>query len=297
MKTISTYGKINFQEIMELDFINNGPEKYDCYEDIFCSLAHKVFDYLKIDTDYLIDVSIVDNKTIHKINKEYRNVDRPTDVISFAFFDDVNEKSLPGVPSSLGEIIISFEKAEEQAVQYDHSAKREFSFLFVHGMLHLLGYDHMNEEDEKEMFSLQEKILGERVTMENEKLVELAIDARKRSYSPYSHFAVGAALLTKSGKTYIGANIENSSYPLCMCAERNAIYGAYLDDVKKEEIVALAIAADTDGPCSPCGACRQVISELLPKNAKILMANLKNEIKETTTAELLPFAFSEDDLK
>ena len=145
---------------MELDFINNGPEKYDCYEDIFCSLAHKVFDYLKIDTDYLIDVSIVDNKTIHKINKEYRNVDRPTDVISFAFFDDVNEKSLPGVPSSLGEIIISFEKAEEQAVQYDHSAKREFSFLFVHGMLHLLGYDHMNEEDEKEMFSLQEKILG-----------------------------------------------------------------------------------------------------------------------------------------
>lgn len=294
---ISTYGRINFQEIMELDFINNGPIKYDCYEGIFCSLAHKVFDYLKIDTDYLVDVSIVDNKTIHKINKEYRNVDRPTDVISFAFFDDVNEKSLPGVPSSLGEIIISFEKAEEQAVQYDHSAKREFSFLFVHGMLHLLGYDHMNEEDEKEMFSLQEKILGERVTMENEKLVELAIDARKRSYSPYSHFAVGAALLTKSGKTYIGANIENSSYPLCMCAERNAIYGAYLDGVKKEEIVALAIAADTDGPCSPCGACRQVISELLPKNAKILMANLKNEIKEITTAELLPFAFSEDDLK
>ena len=122
-------------------------------------------------------------------------------------------------------------------------------------------------------------------------------DARNRSYSPYSHFAVGAAFLTISGKSYIGANIENSSYPLCMCAERNAIYGAYLDGVKKEEIVALAIAADTDTPCSPCCACRQVISELLPKNAKILMANLKNEIKETTIAELLPFAFSEDDLK
>ena len=157
---ISTYGRINFQEIMELDFINNGPIKYDCYEGIFCSLAHKVFDYLKIDTDYLVDVSIVDNKTIHKINKEYRNVDRPTDVISFAFFDDVNEKSLPGVPSSLGEIIISFEKAEEQAVQYNHSVKREFSFLFVHGMLHLLGYDHMEDEEKKRMRKREEEILG-----------------------------------------------------------------------------------------------------------------------------------------
>ena len=72
MKTISTYGKINFQEIMELDFINNGPKKYDCYEDIFCSLAHKVFDYLKIDTDYLIDVSIVDNQQVLEQRIVYR---------------------------------------------------------------------------------------------------------------------------------------------------------------------------------------------------------------------------------
>lgn len=133
--------------------------------------------------------------------------------------------------------------------------------------------------------------------MDKVELVNEAIKARELSYSPYSHFAVGAALITKSGEVFIGANIENSSYPLCMCAERNAIYNAYLHGVKKDDIVALAVVGDTDGPCSPCGACRQVISELLPSNAKIYMANLKGTIKETSPKGLLPFAFSEDDLK
>ena len=82
-----------------------------------------------------------------------------------------------------------------------------------------------------------------------------------------------------------------------MCAERNALYHAMMEGKKKEDLVALALAADTDGPCSPCGACRQVISELLPKEAKIYMGNLKGAIQETNISELLPFAFSEDDLK
>ena len=273
------------------EIIDNGLyEDYDYLYDVLdAALKHE-----KV-KNAIFSVVFMEDEEIHKMNKEYRGVDRVTDVISFAFED--NNDLVYNDIRMLGDIFICIPQMKRQASEYGHSEKRELAFLAVHGILHLLGYDHMNEEDEKEMFSLQEKILGERLTMENEKLVELAIDARKRSYSPYSHFAVGAALLTKSGKTYIGANIENSSYPLCMCAERNAIYGAYLDGVKKEEIVALAIAADTDTPCSPCGACRQVISELLPKNAKILMANLKNEIKETTIAELLPFAFSEDDLK
>ena len=133
--------------------------------------------------------------------------------------------------------------------------------------------------------------------MEAKELVQKAVEARKLSYSPYSHFAVGAALLCKDGTVYLGANVENSAYPLCMCGERNAIYHAMMEGRKKEEFVALALAADTDGPCSPCGACRQVISELLPKEAKVYMANLKGTIQETTISELLPFAFSEDDLK
>ena len=133
--------------------------------------------------------------------------------------------------------------------------------------------------------------------MNKEELVLKAKEARKLSYSPYSHFAVGAAILTKDGKVFLGANIENSSYPLCMCAERNAIYNAYLNGYKKEDISALALIADTEEPCSPCGACRQVISELLKEDAPIYMANMKGEIKETNAKELLPFAFSGDDLQ
>ena len=133
--------------------------------------------------------------------------------------------------------------------------------------------------------------------MKPNELIEKAKEARKLSYSPYSHFAVGAALLCKDGRVFIGTNVENSSYPLCMCAERNALYNAMMNGVKKDDMVALALIADTDEPCSPCGACRQVISELFPKQAPIYMANLKGDVQETTIDELLPFAFSEDALK
>ncbi len=133
--------------------------------------------------------------------------------------------------------------------------------------------------------------------MDKKELISKAIEARNLSYSPYSHFAVGAAVLTKDGKVFQGANIENSAYPLCMCAERNALYNAMMHGYSKKDFVMLALSADTDGPCSPCGACRQVISELFPKDAPILMTNLKGALQETTISELLPFAFSEDDLK
>ena len=127
--------------------------------------------------------------------------------------------------------------------------------------------------------------------MDKEKLIEMAIEARKLSYSPYSRFKVGAALLTKDNKVYKGTNIENSSYGLSMCAERNAIYNAYCNGIKKEDIVAIAIVGDTDGPC-----CRQVMSELLPSDAKIFLGNLKGNILETNNKELLPFAFNKEDL-
>ena len=145
---------------MVIDFLNQGPASYDCYEDLFNEYYVKIFAELDLKGEYITDVTIVNNKTIHKINREFRNVDRPTDVISFAFLDDKKEKELKGGPINLGQIIISFEKAEEQAKEYEHSLKREMVFLFVHGMLHLLGYDHMNEEDEKKMFELQNKFLG-----------------------------------------------------------------------------------------------------------------------------------------
>ena len=133
--------------------------------------------------------------------------------------------------------------------------------------------------------------------MRDEELIQQAIEARKLSYSPYSNFKVGAALLCKDGKVFVGANVENSSYPLCMCAERNALYNAMMNGYKKSDFLALAIAADTDTPCSPCGACRQVISELFPRDGEILLTNLKGDSYKTNIDELLPLAFSGDDLK
>ena len=133
--------------------------------------------------------------------------------------------------------------------------------------------------------------------MDRNELISKAKEARKLSYSPYSHFAVGAAVLTKDGKVFLGANIENSSYPLCMCAERNALYNAMMDGYQKDDFVALALIADTDEPCSPCGACRQVISELFPADAPIYMAALNGKEKATTVKDLIPFAFSKKDLQ
>ena len=133
--------------------------------------------------------------------------------------------------------------------------------------------------------------------MAKEQLLLKAKEARKLSYSPYSHFAVGAAVETKDGKIFVGANVENSSYPLCMCAERNALYNAFMHGYRREDLIGLALCADTEGPCSPCGACRQVISELFPSDAPIYMSNVKGDVQETNAVELLPFAFSSEDLK
>lgn len=107
----------------------------------------------------IFNVIIVDNNYIHQLNKEYRGVDRPTDVISFALEDNGSMETEFG--RVLGDIYISIDKAREQAKEYGHSLKRELSFLSIHGFLHLLGYDHMNPEEEKEMFEIQELILNE----------------------------------------------------------------------------------------------------------------------------------------
>ena len=110
------------------------------------------------DTELEFSVIIVDNKRIHEINKEYRGIDRPTDVISFALED--NEEIEFDHYRVLGDIYISIDKVREQAKEYGHSEKRELAFLTVHGFLHLLGYDHMKPEEEKIMFGKQEEILN-----------------------------------------------------------------------------------------------------------------------------------------
>lgn len=105
----------------------------------------------------MFNVIIVDNNTIHKINKEYRSIDKETDVITFALEDD-KQIDVPNL-RVLGDVYISYDKAVSQAKEYGHSIKREICFLGVHGLLHLLGYDHMNKQEEDEMFNLQKELL------------------------------------------------------------------------------------------------------------------------------------------
>ena len=112
---------------------------------------------LKIE-EAIFNIILVDTTEIHKLNKEYRNVDRPTDVISFALEDNSTFKN--PVARMLGDIYICIPIAYEQAKNYNHSRIREICFLATHGILHLLGYDHMKEEDEKVMFHLQEELLS-----------------------------------------------------------------------------------------------------------------------------------------
>ena len=118
----------------------------------------------------------------------------------------------------------------------------------------------------------------------------------KDSQPPPSVCKGGAFLIANNSQIYTVCNIENASYPLSMCAERNALFNAYCHGINQEDIEALAIVADTVLPVSPCGACRQVMAELLPRNTIIYLANLKGEIKECSIDELLPYSFSGDDL-
>lgn len=118
-----------------------------------------------------VDLTFVDNKRIHELNREYRGIDRPTDVLSFALNEsgedepeivyEVNEDEQDGIPDMLGDIIISVTRAKEQAEEYGHSLERELGFLFVHGFLHLLGYDHQDEASEAEMMGKQEQVLSQ----------------------------------------------------------------------------------------------------------------------------------------
>jgi len=127
------------------------------------------------------------------------------------------------------------------------------------------------------------------------KNLEQALIARSRAYTPYSNFKVGAAILLKDGSYVLGANVENASFGLSNCAERSALFSLYSQGYKKEDIVSMTVVANDHGPVSPCGACRQVMHELMPKNAKVILANTQGEIKEMTTDGLLPYAFVLDE--
>lgn len=128
-----------------------------------------------------------------------------------------------------------------------------------------------------------------------ERLIEAAKQARQQAYAPYSRFQVGAALLTEEGTVFTGCNVENASFGLTNCAERTALFKAVSEGARR--FVGIAVVADTEGPVSPCGACRQVLLELCPPDMKVWLANLKGDVAETTVGALLPGAFGKGDLQ
>ena len=122
----------------------------------------------------------------------------------------------------------------------------------------------------------------------DKELLNAALEARLKAYAPYSKFLVGAAVRAEGGKIYTGCNIENASYGLTVCAERNALFAAV--GAGERKFTALCVVGDTEAPISPCGACRQVMAEF--KVPCIILANLKGDVKEYTLEELLPLGFS-----
>lgn len=136
--------------------------------------------------------------------------------------------------------------------------------------------------------------------MENqirETLFNLSTKAYKNAYTPYSNFNVGAALVTNDQKAFVGTNIENAAYGSSMCAERVCIYSAYANGIKKDDIAGFALIANSVEPSMPCGACLQVLNELLNHDTTIYVFNLNGDCIETNIATLLPYPFDEDDLR
>lgn len=147
--------------MINYEFINQSKElSWKNYKSYINMIIQRTIKTLKIEKEYNFSIIMVNPEVIHQINKDYRNIDKETDVISFASQDDLSvlnmEESL-----ELGDIFINVQAIRDQAKDYGHSLKREFCFLVTHGLLHLLGYDHLNQSDEKIMFDLQEEILNE----------------------------------------------------------------------------------------------------------------------------------------
>lgn len=255
-------------------------------------------------------VCLCDDHYIADINRQYRGIDKATDVLSFPSvcypkgktagessallrqeYDDENGSCF------LGDIFISVPHISSQASEYGHSEMREAVYLLVHGICHLMGYDHIESDDKEKMRKMEEKILSAASVarghdlMDDQALLHMAREAMKRSYSPYSSYPVGAALHSTDGRVFLGCNIENASFGLTNCAERTAVFKAVSEGALSFDV--LAIAARTKA--WPCGACRQVLNEFAP-DLRILIT-WDDHVEEKRLNELLPESFGPNSMK
>lgn len=258
---------------------------------------------------YQVGLILTDNAAIAEINREQRGIDRPTDVLSFPStgFPGGTARDNPGRLRReldaqtrcmhLGDIIISLPRAQEQAVEYGHSLVREMVFLFVHGTLHLMGYDHETDTDRAHMRAMEETIMektgiSRELTDADFELIEGAREAMRKAYAPYSKYKVGACLRAADGRMFKGCNVENASFGLSLCAERNAMTTGVTEGM--EGVEAIAIAAEGSMPY-PCGACRQFLREFA-KDARVLMVS-GDRIEVSSLQALLPDSFGPESIE
>lgn len=260
-----------------------------------------------------VHVVLTDDDDIQKVNAEYRGINRSTDVLSFPTVNYPQGKTAGQCEKRLraeydpelgacmiGDILISYEHAQAQAEEYGHSVRRELCYLFAHGLFHLMGYDHMEENEKKEMRLMEEKALQmagisreeNASPVSDEELLKLARMAMQNSYSPYSHYAVGAALLCENGRVYLGCNIENASFGITNCAERTALFKAVSEG--EREFSAIAISSNGAAPY-PCGACRQALNEFAPA-MRVMVIDGEGNVGKTTLPQLLPHGFGPKDV-
>lgn len=257
-------------------------------------------------------VRIVSDQAIHALNRETRGVDRPTDVLSFPTVNYrhgtardnaalIRREYDPDAGACcLGDIVISLDRAREQAREYGHALARELGYLTAHAMLHLCGYDHMTDDDKRVMRAMEDKIMEdlslrrEGGEVSDEALFRRALDMLDMAYAPYSRFHVGAAILADDGRVFTGCNIENASFGATICAERVAAVKAVSEGATR--FAAIAIAAE-DEPAWPCGICRQFLREFGADMRVLVGARRTGAFEESTLSQLLPHSFGPEDLK
>lgn len=259
-------------------------------------------------------LQIVDDAEIHAVNLRTRDVDRPTDVLSFPTVTYPAGKTAGQCPRLLrrefdpeahacflGDILLSYPRAQEQALTYGHSLRRELCYLTAHAMLHLMGYDHMTESDRAQMRAKEEqallqiapRIVQEEPYMTDQELFAKACEALTHCYCPYSQFRVGAALLCEDGTVFTGVNVENASYGATNCAERSAVFAAVSQGHRR--FVKIAIAGGSAAPW-PCGICRQVLSEFALPDFMVIVGENGKTPTAAPLSTLLPASITPGDL-
>ena len=261
-------------------------------------------------------IMLVTGGEIRRLNRETRGVDAETDVLSFPSVAYPAGKTAKNARKRLsraydpargqiflGDIALNLSRAREQAAEFGHSVEREMGYLTAHALFHLMGYDHMTDEDRKIMREMEKRAMDrlrlyrnpseKENSMTDSQLRSLAIEALALSYSPYSRFRVGACLLSDDGRVFQGANFENASYGAAICAERCAVSNAIAHGARR--FTKVAIACDR-GFAWPCGICRQVLNEFKAGDMVVMTGSPAGDWKQLPLSALLPESFGPEDL-